>query len=278
MKVLFILLMLTQAYALAQLKIKKVLVEGEGLPIVMLAGGTADMSVFAVPAIELSSQHKVIRMEHFNVQYASDGLLLPNNYSVRMESEAIKYTLDSLAIKEPIVLVGHSYGGVIALDFALRYPTRIRSLVLIEPPVFSIAEAKNESPKGMKEMQDLLAKLTPHADITEDHVERFRCALMNCDSSSIRQLPQWTMWVVQKNRMRGLSVVNGFNLDLKKLHAFQKPVLMITGTRTAEFHKRINKLLTMEFTNAKEVSIQSGHAIPSTAPKELVKSLQEFIK
>jgi pimeloyl-ACP methyl ester carboxylesterase len=36
-------------------------------------------------------------------------------------------------------LVGHSYGGVIALFAAARYADHIRSLTLIEPPAFAIA-------------------------------------------------------------------------------------------------------------------------------------------
>ncbi len=81
---------------LAQHELKKVLVEGKGIPLVMLAGGTADMAVFAIHSKELSRRYKVIRMEHFNVQYATEGLMLSKNYSVSAESKAIKYTLDSL--------------------------------------------------------------------------------------------------------------------------------------------------------------------------------------
>jgi pimeloyl-ACP methyl ester carboxylesterase len=36
-------------------------------------------------------------------------------------------------------LVGHSYGGVIALFAAARYADRIRSLTVIEPPAFAVA-------------------------------------------------------------------------------------------------------------------------------------------
>ena len=93
---------------------KKVLIEGDGAPVVMLSGGTADMSVFNVHSKELSRNYSVIRMEQFNIQYAASGSLLPKNYSVSTESEAIGFTLDSLHISEPIILVGHSYGGLIA--------------------------------------------------------------------------------------------------------------------------------------------------------------------
>jgi pimeloyl-ACP methyl ester carboxylesterase len=217
-------------------------------------------------------------MEHFNIQYATEGLPLPKNYSVQMESEAIRNTLDSLQIKEPIVLVGHSYGGVIAIDFALNHPDQVRSLVLIEPPVFGIAEAKNESPEGMREMMELVKELTPGAEITERHVERFRCALLNCDSVSIRQHPQWAAWVKQKNRLRGLSAIREYKLDLNKIQKFRQRVLVVTGTETVFFHKRINKLLAIEFPFAREISIQSGHAIPTSAPAELTRCLLDFFK
>jgi pimeloyl-ACP methyl ester carboxylesterase len=278
MKIFLSLLMFIQVAAFAQNNIKKVLVEGDGQPIVMLSGATADNSAYAVPSAELSGKYKVIRIEKLNVSYAAEGLILPKNYSVRMESEAIKHTLDSLHIKEPIVLVGHSYGGVIAFDFALNYPERIRSLVLMEPPLFGIPEAKNESPEGMKGMQELTKDLLPRAEITEDMIIRFRCELMNCDSFPIRQQPQWAAWVKQKNRLRGLVVVGEYKINYKKLHRFKKPVLIVTGTQTVFFHKRIDELLAKEFANAKEVSIVSGHTIPITAPKELVKCILEFLK
>ncbi len=278
MKIFFICLLFTSISVLGQPKIKEVLIEGEGTPIVMLAGGTADMSVFKVHSKELSRNYKVIRMEQFNVQYATEGLMLPKDYSVQMESEAIKLTLDSLGLKEPIVLVGHSYGGLVALDFALNHPEYIRSLVLIEPPVFAMAEAENENPGGMKQMQELTKEFTPQAEITEEKVKLFRCALMNCDSFDIHQHPLWATWVKQKNRLRGLSVVNNYQINLKKLHQFKKPVLVITGTQTVSFHKRIDELLAEGFSSVKAASIKGGHVAINTNPNEFIECLLKFLK
>ncbi len=39
---------------------------------------------------------------------------------------------------EPFHLVGHSYGGAVALRFALSFPQRLRSLTLIEPSCFHL--------------------------------------------------------------------------------------------------------------------------------------------
>jgi pimeloyl-ACP methyl ester carboxylesterase len=278
MNAFFILLLLIPIPALAQLKIKKVLVEGEGKPIVMLNGGTADMSVFAAHSKELSRNYKVIRMEQFNVQYATENLVLPKNYSARIESEAVKFTLDSLNIKEPVVLVGHSYGGLIAFDFALNHPNHVSSLVLIEPPIFGIAESKNEFPEGMEQMKEQLKQFTPQADITENMVKLFRCQLMNCDTFDIRQHPQWKTWLKQKNRLRGLSTISNYKIDLNKLQQFQKPVLIVTGTQTVPFHKRINELLTAEFSFAKTANIQGGHIAVNTNANEFTECLLKFLK
>lgn len=263
---------------MAQSKTKNILIEGEGIPLVMLNGGVADMSVFAVHSKELSAAYKVIRMEQFNVQYATEGWILPDDYSVQMESEAIQSTLDSLEIYEPIILVGHSYGGLIALDFALHYPDRIRSLVLIEPPVFGIAEAKKESPEGLKKMLELLQELTPRAEITEDMVKRFRCELMNCDTFDIRSHPMWNTWVTQKNRLRGLSAAGAYKTSLEKIRQFKKPVLIITGTEAISFHRRIDELLAAAFPFAKTACIQGGHTAINTNPHEFVKLLTEYLR
>jgi pimeloyl-ACP methyl ester carboxylesterase len=204
--------------------------------------------------------------------------MLPGNYSIRMESEAIKLTFDSLGIKEPVVLVGHSFGGLIALDFAITHPDYIHSLVLIEPPVFGIALARNESPAGMKKMQDLIKDFTPHADITEQMVKDFRCSLMNCDEFDIHEHPLWHEWVKQKNRLRGLSVINDYQIDMNALHKFSKPVLIITGTQTVQFHQRIDELLTGEFSNVKTGSLDGGHTAVNANPTGFIELLLNFLK
>jgi len=49
-------------------------------------------------------------------------------------------------------LVGHSYGGVISLLIAARYPKRVRSLTVSEPPAFGVA-------RGNPDVEQLVAGL-----------------------------------------------------------------------------------------------------------------------
>jgi pimeloyl-ACP methyl ester carboxylesterase len=256
----------------------KVIIEGRGSPVVLLAGGRWDIQSFSQPAAALSNSHKVIRMEHFNVQYANEGLTLPPGYSVHKESEAIGRTLDSLGIKEPIVLMGWSFGALMAMDFALNYPERIRQLVLYEPPAFWVAREKGESPEGMQQMIQLSQSFTPDAMITEAQLAQFRCILDSCDTAAIRNHPQWPVWTKQKNRLRGLSAVANHTDSLHRLKAFKQPVLILTGTGTVAFHRRINQLLAAEFPVITSKEIAGGHSAPQAAVNEFIEALKGFIK
>ena len=272
---LFITMNLTAARA--QVKTKQVLIEGKGQPIVLLHGGTFDFNSFEPHAKLLADSFTVIRMQQFNVQYANEGWTLPADYSVKSESEAVSATLDSLNITKPVILVGHSYGGVIAFDFAMNHPERIQSLILVEAPLYDIAKVKGKYSVKMKEIDELTRQFKPQATITEEMIASFRRKLANCDTCDIRRHPMWPKWLKQKDRLRGLSVVPDYKIDFAKLHAFQKPVLIVTGTNTIEPNLVVDELLSKEFTKAKPGSLPGDHIALYQKPETFIQLLKSFL-
>jgi pimeloyl-ACP methyl ester carboxylesterase len=261
-----------------QAQTKQVLLEGHGPAVVLLHGGTFDITSFAAHAKLLSDSFTAIRMQQFNVQYANERRTLPENYSVKTESEAVKATLDSLGITKPVLLIGHSYGGVIAFDFAINHPERIQSLVLVEAPLFDIAKTKGDYAEKMKQIDELTKQFTPQATITEEMIKSFRCEMANCDTFDIRRHPMWPKWLQQKDRLRGLAAVPAYKIDFKKLHAFQKPVLIITGMTTIEPNKLIDSLLSREFSNAKTGRLPGDHIAIYQNPETFVQILRQFLR
>jgi long-chain acyl-CoA synthetase len=53
------------------------------------------------------------------------------NYSMPVILEQFKHTLNQLQVQDPFVMVGHSFGGAIATEFAAANPERVSHLVLI---------------------------------------------------------------------------------------------------------------------------------------------------
>ena len=195
-----------------------------------------------------------------------------------MESEALKTTLDSLRISMPVIVVGHSYGGVIAFDFAINYPEMVRTLVLVEAPLFDIAKVKQVYSQKMKVINELTKDFTPLATITEEMIKSFRCSMTNCDTFKIQAHPMWRTWLSQKDRLRGLSVVSGYKINFEKLHAFQKPVLILTGTNTIEPHKTVDKLLLREFSTATAASFPGDHISIYQNPETFTRIIKAFFR
>jgi pimeloyl-ACP methyl ester carboxylesterase len=61
-------------------------------------------------------------------------------------------------------LVGLSYGGLVALGVAARFPTVVRSLAVLEPPVFAVARGNVAVERLIEQLQQpyaAVATLTP---------------------------------------------------------------------------------------------------------------------
>lgn len=56
-----------------------------------------------------------------------------HDYHVNAAFDHMCGWIEALGLREPAVLVGHSLGGYLSLQYALRFPERVRALVLVNP-------------------------------------------------------------------------------------------------------------------------------------------------
>ena len=54
-----------------------------------------------------------------------------SGYTVDSVTEDLVAVLDRLDIREPVVLLAHSAGGLLGINFAYRFPERLSKLILI---------------------------------------------------------------------------------------------------------------------------------------------------
>jgi pimeloyl-ACP methyl ester carboxylesterase len=99
---------------------------GRGPAVVLLHGlpGTADD--FDAVAARLPGVH-AIALDRPGFGYSSGGY-----HPLAEQLTTIDRLLARLAVRGPVVLVGHSYGGTIALAYAERRPRAVRGLVLVD--------------------------------------------------------------------------------------------------------------------------------------------------
>lgn len=103
---------------------------GHGEPILLLHGFGASTYSWRHVMPELARDHRVIAIDLHGFGWTerprSDAA-----YSRDGQAKLVLSVLDDLGIRS-VDLVGHSYGGAIALAVAARSPARVRSLVLVD--------------------------------------------------------------------------------------------------------------------------------------------------
>lgn len=102
---------------------------GPGPVVVLLHGFPLDRTMWAAQAATLGSLYRVITpdLRGFGETAAPEGI-----YPIEDMADDVVETLDALKITEPIVLGGLSMGGYVALSLAVRYPKRLRALMLMD--------------------------------------------------------------------------------------------------------------------------------------------------
>ena len=254
------------------------LASGEGQPIVLIGGGLQGADSWGPLVARLESTRRVIRLQNVNVGFGLKNDKLPSGYSVDMESAAAKRALDDLGIKHPVDIVGWSSGGAIALDLALDHPERIRSVTRIEPIAIWVLGSQEQNDPALTRMIGLARTL--RGQISDDQFEAFMCGngTLNCSAGSPRSSPLWPRLIRYKQALNGLAAYVDHTDNLEWLKRFRKPVLIVTGSQSASFAKRINQSLAKQLASAEVLDLPGGHASFLNSTDLFVEKLSLFLQ
>jgi len=135
-------------------------VAGRGDPLVLIHAGVADSRQWNKEFALFQDSFRVLR---YDMRGYGRSEPVDAEYSHMQDLSAL---LDYLHIREPLILMGCSMGGGLAMDFALHEPARVRALVMVDAgpsglkldvPEHPLAE---QAESAYKEGDlDLLAKL-----------------------------------------------------------------------------------------------------------------------
>jgi pimeloyl-ACP methyl ester carboxylesterase len=142
--------------------------QGRGQPVVLLHAGIADRRMWRHQFAALASRHHVIA---FDRRGFGETPAVDEAYSAVADVIAV---LDHLVEPgKPVVLVGCSQGGSIAIDAALAFPDRIAALILISPSVSGSPAATPHA--AVRRLLDAIDAAGKSGDLGE--VNRLKAAL-----------------------------------------------------------------------------------------------------
>jgi len=181
----------------------------------------------------------------------------------------------------PIHLVGHSYGGAVALHIALELPERVASLTLYEPVPFATLFAYNARNPAAVEVR-ILAEGIDHAlrnGFLEAAAERFVTYWSGNDAwRALSGLQRTTIASRIPSIDRHFKALAADPTTLKDYERLRIPVLLMAGARTKASTRRLTELLAYGLP-ASEVEMIDGldHMGPVTAPGVVNGRIEAFI-
>jgi esterase len=104
--------------------------------------------------------------------------------SVAEQADDAAALLDALAAT-PAVAIGRSYGGAVAVDLALRYPDRVRALVLLEGDALGFSPAGLEWTRAIRERLRRVAAQEGVGAVYQALIDEVAAATAWCSMASV---------------------------------------------------------------------------------------------
>lgn len=234
--------------------------QGAGDAIVLVPGGLTGWLSWIPHQQRLADRYRVVRVQPIHNELGSAGQPGDPGYDSEVEREALRMTLDHLGLDRPH-LAGWSGGGKALLEFATEYPGRVKTMTLIEPAAYWVLEQIGDRSPVLDELNGLLHRLYGK-DVTEDDLATFLAyAGFVAESSDARAHPNWDRWVPHRMALSW----QGQELDhpartLIDIGHVSCPTLLVKGTVTAEWLKRVVDALGQRLPDATTEELQGDHA------------------
>ena len=185
------------------------------------------------------------------------------------------------AAGSPFFLVGHSYGGAVALLAALARPERVRALVVYEPTLFSLLEEEAPGQLAANGIRSAAADAAAEIDAGRPAAagERFIDYWMG--AGTWRRMPeprQASIAASMGNVGQWSRVLFAEPTPLRAFRALKVPVLYLVGAESPASSRGVARLLTGVLPQVTVVELAGlGHMGPVTDPEIVNDRIVDFI-
>ena len=247
--------------------------DGPGPVVTLLHGFPLDHSMWDTQRGSIGSVYRLIApdLRGFGKSAAPEG-----DYLMDTLADDVIETLDALGLREQIVLGGHSMGGYVALSIALRYPERLRGLILVHSRAIAdsptAALARQDQARGIEESDSAAAiaeSMAPRLLATTTPANRPEVA------DKLRTILDRATPRAVAGALRGMANRPDRTDDLAKITI---PTLVVAGEHDSIVPLDESKAMADAIPNAELVVIpDSGHLAPMENPIAFDAALIDFL-
>jgi pimeloyl-ACP methyl ester carboxylesterase len=202
----------------------------------------------------------------------------PSAFSLSDEVALIETALRGY--QAPVHLVGHSYGGAVALRYALQYPHKLRSLLLIEPVAFHLLRnaGQPDSDHRFFHEVDAVAQQVSQGLAQGDHHAAMTAFVdyWNGAGTWARTPPE------VRDRLSRQAAKVALDFQATQTEAADQaayaditvPSLIIRGSHSPRPVQRIAELIAGALPASRLITLEGGHMLPITHPEQIGSLIQ----
>lgn len=261
-------------------------VMGQGYPLVLMHGGPGADHTTLLPLRSCADSFTLIFYDH-RCNGRSEGAHVSTMTfeNLTADADALRETLGF----EKWAVLGHSFGGMVALEYALRYPSHVSHLLLMDT-CGDTRWVQQNAPK-------LLAK-RGYGPGAVDAAQRFfngqlqdgeMLSLMLRFGGAYYYRPNLFKLIFElvrgpRVKMQPNALIFGFSTLLKgwtvmeRLREIQTPTLILAGRYDFQFPPEHQAILADRIPNAQlEIIEQAGHNAPMEQPAQVIQIIKRFV-
>jgi pimeloyl-ACP methyl ester carboxylesterase len=201
------------------------LIEGQGNPAVVLEAGIAATSLSWCLVRPLVAKFTTV----VSYDRAGFGWSDPPHHgcTARDAARDLAGLLDGCGVDAPVVLVGHSFGGLVARIFGQRDPERVAGMVLVDPVVRSEWRESSGARRRMLSRGALLSRRG--AWLAKAGVVRFALGMLTSGATGIPKL------LARVSAGRGAGLTERLTGEVRKMPKELWPVVAAQWSRSQGF-------------------------------------------
>lgn len=231
---------------------------------------------------EVFADHHHVHAPDLHGYGATDPWVGPG--PLTLAAEAAQAAGELPARGQALHVVGHSYGGAVALRFAVDQPWRVKSLTLIEPVAFHVLRTGSRGDRRLLDTVQQLAASVTRGVVTGDYhqaMERFvdfwsgQGAWAHTSPETRRRLSRHA----PKVTLDFHAAVN----ERATLHAYRRrfrfPVVIVRGAQSPRPTHRIAEMLNEAVPGSCLITIPGGgHMLPLSHPEPVRRVVVEHVE
>lgn len=249
--------------------------KGKGAPIVFVHGSFATASTWKNMVNALAATHHCISIKlpgHGGVPEPEDF----EDPTIETELNIIEQAVSGCT-KEPIHLVGHSYGGVVALGLALKGSVAIDQMTLFEPVAAWVLDVMQDAERSAI-VQGFLSQY--RQAVSEKQL--YACAQVIDfwgGSGSFATLPDFikeAMSLLEDNNIRHWDICTAIDNTLPELQALAVPTRLVCGSESNAVAHAVSDYLVSEIpVSQKHVINGASHFLVTSHVEACLSVLRE---